>query len=276
MEEEMSSIKKVFLSFILVAVWVTFYAGQEIKIKPIEGGEKIGVLLMHGKGGDDRWVYPLAAGLRDAGVLVEAPSSMPWSKTRIYDKTFEESMIEIDGLVERLKAAGASKIVVGGHCFGATVAMGYAVHREGLSGLILLAPGHLTSAKRFRSFVKDSVAKAEEMIRSGRGDEKAHFKDINMGEPFNRYVTAKLYYSWFAPNGPASFAKNADNMKPGTPLLYIVASKQKKIAKSKDPSFAFDKAPPHPNSKFVTIPSDHLHTPADSLGVVVDWLRRLK
>ena len=43
--------------------------------------------------------------------------------------------------------------------------------------------------------------------RSGRGEEKAHFKDLNMGEPFTRYVSAKLYYSWFEPNGPASFAK---------------------------------------------------------------------
>lgn len=272
----MSSIKKVFLSFILVAIWVTVYAGQITKIKRIEGSEKIGVLLMHGKAGDDRWVYPLAVGLRDAGVIVEAPSSMPWSKTRIYEKTFEDSMIEIDGLIEKLKAAGASKIVVGGHCFGATVAMGYAIHCEGLSGLILLAPGHLTTAKIFSSFVKDSVAKAEEMIRSRRGEEKAHFKDLNMGEPFTRHVSAKIYYSWFARNGPASFAKNAKNLKPGTPLLYIVASKQKKIAISKKRSFAFDKAPPHPNSKFVTIPSDHYHTPADSLEVVVDWLRTLR
>ena len=272
----MSRRKKVFLSFLLVILWVTFYAGHITKIKRIEGSEKIGVLLMHGKSGDDRWVYPLAVGLRDAGVIVEAPPSMPWSKTRIYEKTFEESMIEIDGLVEKLKAAGASKIVVGGHCFGATAAMGYAIHHEGLSGLILLAPGHLTSAKRFGAFVKDSVAKAEEMIRSGRGEEKAHFKDLNMGEPFTRYVSAKLYYSWFAPNGPASFAKNAENLKPGTPLLYIVASKQKKIAISKNPAFAFEKAPPHPNSKFVTISSDHLHTPGDSLEVVTDWLRTLK
>jgi len=272
----MSSIKKVFLSFILVIVFVTLYAGQITKIKRIEGGEKIGVLLMHGKGGDDRWLYPLAVGLRDAGVIVEAPSSMPWSKTRIYEKTFEESMIEIDGLVERLKAAGASKIVVGGHCFGATAAMGYAIHHEGLSGLILLAPGHLTTAKIFRSRVKDSVAKAEEMIRSGRGEETADFKDINMGEPFTRHVSARLYYSWFAPNGPASFAKNARNLKSATPLLYIVGSKQKKIAISKKRTFAFEKAPPHPNSKFVIIPSDHHHTPADSMEVVVDWLRTLK
>ena len=56
----MSSIKKVFLSFILMVFFVIFYAGQITKIKPIEGGEKIGVLLMHGKGGDDRWIYPLA------------------------------------------------------------------------------------------------------------------------------------------------------------------------------------------------------------------------
>ena len=272
----MSSIKKVFLSFVLMVFFFIFCAGQITKIKPIEGGEKIGVLLMHGKAGDDRWIYPLAVGLRDAGVLVEAPSSMPWSKARIYEKTFEESMIEIDSLVEKLKAAGASKIIVGGHCFGATVAMGYAIYREGLNGLILLTPGHLTSAKRFRSFVEESVAQAEEMIRSGRGEEKAHFKDLNMGEPFTRYVSAKLYYGWFAPKGPASFAKNAQNLKPGTPLIYIVASKQKKIAKSKDPSFAFDKAPHHPNSKFVTIASDHYHIPADSLGVLVDWLRRLK
>ena len=94
----MSSLKRVFLSFLLVAVWVTVYAGHITKIKRIEGSEQIGVLLMHGKGGDDRWVYPLAVGLRDAGVIVEAPSSMPWSKTRIYEKSFEESMIEIDGL----------------------------------------------------------------------------------------------------------------------------------------------------------------------------------
>lgn len=90
----------------------------------------------------------LASALKGAGFLVVAPD-MPWSRSRGFDKTYEETMAEIDDAVERLKEAGATKIVVGGHSIGANAALGYGARREGLAGVTVIAPDHVVELTEF-------------------------------------------------------------------------------------------------------------------------------
>jgi 2',3'-cyclic-nucleotide 2'-phosphodiesterase (5'-nucleotidase family) len=40
---------------------------------------------------------------------------MPWHRNRIYDKTFEDSLQEINAHVEKLIQKGAKKVFVAGH-----------------------------------------------------------------------------------------------------------------------------------------------------------------
>ena len=74
----------------------------------IQADEKVGVLLMHGKGGTSlpkSPIGPLIDFLESKRILVSAPD-MPWSREREFDKTYEESMAEINEKVKESATSG--------------------------------------------------------------------------------------------------------------------------------------------------------------------------
>jgi len=83
-------------------------------------------------------------------------------------------------------------------------------------------------------------------------------------------ATAEVYLSWFDPDGPAVMPKSAASFKVPTPLLLVVGSGER----GKD--YVFDKAPPHPKSRFVTVPADHFAVPSAAIDEVVTWLGSLR
>lgn len=255
----------------LSVIFVVFFAGWGSDSNPLPKGNEIGIVLMHGKDGDTRYVDYLAGRLSSADVHVLTPD-MPWHKKRIYDKTFEDSMKEINQYVEKLRAQGVKKVFVAGHSLGAVAAAGYGATFGNIDGIILLAPGHLIGLKSFSERFSNDVARAEAMIKEGRGDKAGRFGDINMGKTSDRSVSADIYYSWFSPGGPADFATNMARLKNGMAVLYIGGEKDK-TSGSKD-GYAFDKAPLNDKSLFATVPSDHLSVPGDSARIVIDWLRK--
>jgi esterase/lipase len=210
-------------------------------IKPIENGNILGVVLMHGKGGGTKWVDPLASNLRSTGVQVVTPA-MPWHRRRIYDKTFEASMLEIQKHVRKLKSDGAISVFVAGHSLGAIAAAGYGARYEDIQGIILLAPGHFTDWGGFHGKFVGDLKKADSMIDSGQGDKKSRFGDINAGKTSTRYTTAKIYMSWFSPIGPAEFVSNMANLKGNIPVLYVAGSRDY-IPQTQNREYAFDRAP---------------------------------
>jgi pimeloyl-ACP methyl ester carboxylesterase len=259
-----------FLLLLSALVLVGCNAGN---IKPIDGGENIGVVLMHGKGGTTRWVDPLASSLRSAGIRVVTPN-MPWHKNRIYDRGFEDSMLEIHGHVQQLQADGAEKIYVAGHSLGAVATAGYAARYDGIQGVMLLAPGHFVGLAGFNSNFLGDLRKANAMIKQGKGDRKSSFGDINGGKRATRQVTAEIYKSWFSATGPAEFVGNMAALKGGIPVLYIAGSRDR-IPRTKDRSYAFDGAPGNPKSRFEVINAGHLEVPRMADEVVIEWLRGL-
>jgi len=111
---------RIFRFLLLLLAGVTF-AGV-----PAVAGEKIGVVLMHGKNrtaSEKSPIGKLAYALEVADFIVVAPD-MPWSRSRGFDRTYAETMAEIDRAVANLKDKGATKIVVGGHSLGANAALG--------------------------------------------------------------------------------------------------------------------------------------------------------
>lgn len=242
-------------------------------IKPFESQQSIGVVLMHGKGGDTRWVDPLGSNLRAAGVQVVTPD-MAWHRSRIYDQTFDEAMAEIHGHVEAMKSAGVQQVFVAGHSLGAIAAAGYAARYNDIQGIILLAPGHFTGWPGFHRQFVDDLAKADAMIGAGKGDEKASFGDINGGKRSSRYIRANIFRSWFSDVGPAEFVGNMLAVKGGIPIMYVAGS-QDRIPQTRNREYAYDIAPANPNSRFSVIESDHLDVPRKSSEVVVEWLRKV-
>ena len=170
---------------------------------PVKADDKLGVVLMHGKWGTARPSSPigqLASALENKGFLVSAPD-MAWSRNREYDKTFDESMLEIDKAVAELKSKGATKIVVGGHSIGANAALGYGARRDGLAGILAIAPGHLPEVSGFQAKLDDDWKRAKKLVDNGKGSENGEFNDLNQGKQKKVAMKAEVYLSWFDPEG---------------------------------------------------------------------------
>jgi pimeloyl-ACP methyl ester carboxylesterase len=239
----------------LVLALVVLTASQAVKADPISD-DKIGVVLMHGKGGGTKWVYNLGNDLESAGALVETPE-MPWSKDRIYDKGYEESMSEIDTYVARLKADGAKRIFIAGHSLGGNAALGYAARRKGLSGVILLAYGHTPGIKGFDMRMRTTTKEAQDMIAAGNGEERTHFGDYNGQNDITVYASANNLFSWFDSEGPANAEANAPKVNPNTPVLCIEGSSDP----YKRCSTFMYLLPKNPRNDKVLAEADHLGTP---------------
>jgi len=224
---------------------------------------------MHGKGGTDKLVASLASALRDAGAAVVTPL-MPWSSTRIYDKSYEAAMAEIDERVAELRAQGAKRIVVAGHSLGANAALGYGARRDGLAGVVLLAYGHVPDKRGMARKLAGSVAKAREMVAAGKGGDTAEFLDFGGGND-TATATANDLLSWFDPAGPATFSKNAPDLKAATPALCIDGERDK----WKRCGEIMGLVPSHPASREIRVDASHKGTPAASVDAVLAWLKTL-
>lgn len=242
----------------------------------VGAGEKIGVVLMHGKGrtaGEKSPIGKLAYALEVADFIVVAPD-MPWSRSRGFDRTYAESMAEIDKAVAKLKDKGATKIVVGGHSIGANAALGYGARREGLAGILAIAPGHTIDGDGFHKLVDFDYRRAKEMVAAGKGEEETGFKDVNQGRKSTKTMKAKVYLSWFDPEGPAPMPKNTANLKPGTPLMWIIGEKDR-LMMERGKEYAYAKAPAHDMSAYVVVKGGHGATPMKGKKEIIDWLKGL-
>lgn len=236
-------------------------------------GDDLGVVLLHGKAGSPSgYIRELTTSLQSNGHLVSTPT-MPWAENRIYDASFNEALREIDREVDSLRQQGAKFVVVAGHSLGANVALGYAASRDSASGIIALAPAHTPELPAFIKRLGQDVRRARELVRTGKGKEKHRFSDLNQGQSLEVAATAEVYLTWFEPDGPAVMPKSVASFKVPIPLLLVVGS-QERTAPGKD--YVFDKAPPHPKSRFVTVPADHFAVPSAAIKEVVTWLGSLR
>jgi len=232
--------------------------------------ETIGVVLMHGKGGTLSLVASLADSLRAKGVVVTTPL-MPWSRDRIYDKSYQEAMEEITTYIADLKSNGATKIFLAGHSLGANAALGYSARQNGLSGVILLAYGHVPGKKGMQRKVAGTVEKAREMIEAGKGEEVSDFVDTG-GSSDEVRGTANDILSWFDPEGPANTEKNAQNVKDNIPVLCIDGESDN----WKRCSWILNLVPSAKGNRKAIVDADHRGTPAASVEVVFNWLSEVK
>lgn len=233
----------------------------------------VGIVLLHGK-----WDRPpthiaqLARVLESKGYRVATPE-MPWSGRRNYDADYPAALAEVEASVQALREKGAKKIIVGGHSFGANGAITYAASGREVDGVMAIAPGHTPDLERFRATVADSVAKAKQMTAEGQGDEKADFDDLNQGRTRTLYTTAKIYLSYFDPDGMGSMPRSASRIPHPVPFLLVVGTQDPVFAKGAD--YIFNKAPQHPASRYLVVDSNHLGTPSAAAEKIVEWLATL-
>lgn len=252
---------------VIVAVLFATLIGEALAQPP-----EIGIVLLHGKqGSPERVIDALASALRAKGYAVSTPT-MPWSRNRIYDATFDDALKEIDREVDLLREKGLKKVLVGGQSLGANVALGYAAARSSIDGIIALAPAHNPESSRFRDLAADDIRRAKEMVAADKLSEKAYFTDMNMGRSFPVKVAPQVYLSWFDPDGPAVMPKSVAAIKQPLPMLFVVGSRDR-FAQAKE--YVFDRAPAHPKSKYIAVAADHLGVPTASVPEVISWIESL-
>lgn len=233
--------------------------------------DDIGVVLMHGKWGTSLPQSPigkLKEKLEEKGFIVVAPE-MSWSRDRYLEKSYEDSMIEIDAAVAELKAKGATRIVVGGQSMGANAALGYGARRDGLAGILAIAPGHLP--EEWGNKFGGDIGKARRFISDGNGAEVTTFSDVNQGESKQIKASAQTYLSWFDPAGPAVMPTNVQALR--APLLWIVGDHDPMYQKGE--SYAYGRAPANPKNAYVTIEANHMNAPMKGVKNIIMWLKSL-
>ncbi|MDP6430445.1 MAG: alpha/beta hydrolase [Rhodospirillales bacterium] len=237
------------------------------------GAKKTGIILLHGKDDDRKWIKPLAEALDDAGFLIATPL-MPWSRDRIYDRSYMESLAQIDWTAKAMKKLGAERIFVAGHSLGANVALGYGSRRTVPAGIILLAPAHLPSGRVFAKRTAQSRKLARQMVAQGKGREKREFIDFNQGRKSTVTTTADIYLSWFAPGGPANMQLNARALTPRLPVLWV-AGDQDHVASVLAKRMAYGPLTMNQGTKYVEVAGRHLDTPARAAPHIVAWIKEL-
>lgn len=236
---------------------------------------RIGIVMIHGKAGTPGFMAnAVGSALKKEGFLLEMPE-MPWSQDRYIDKTFEEALLEIDQAIERLRKNGAKKIVIAGHSMGADAALAYAANREGIDGVILLAPGHTPDTPSHIRDYRADVAKAKAMLDAGKGNKLSTFNDWNRGIHYIREMKAVIYYSYFSPDGLGAMSIAAIRMQPDIPVLYVVGTRDPGQAEQ-GKNYAFDKLPEHKLTRWVTVHANHMETPAAALDEMIVWLHKLQ
>ena len=237
----------------------------------------VGVILMHGKQSS-----PNTAGLRDiaskaqaAGMKVVVPS-MPWGSGgwEKINVTPDQVFAMIDGYASQLRAQGAQRIVVGGQSLGANVALGYAVARQNVAGVVMAAPGHSPIGSYRNPAIKDSIDQAAQLVKSGQAGQPFSGLDENQGSSIRMSTTAGVYAAWLNPRGQVSMPVQAPLLPASIPVMVIIGTK--------DPGYGYMEnsvykpAAKNPYSKFLVIDGgDHRNTDQAASQRIVDWIKGL-
>lgn len=235
---------------------------------------EIGIVVMHGKGGNPgKYVDGLASELGQAGFQV-ANIEMPWSGNRHYDVNMDGAVIETTTALDAMRAKGAKKVFVSGHSQGGLFALLYA-GRQQVDGVIAIAPGGSHGSPAFRDALGGHVGVAKGMIDAGRGNETERFADFEVSKGTTPVMaTAAIYFDWFNPDGQHNMDFATSRVKSGTPVLYVAPTRDyPTLSKSRQANFSA--LPPHPQTRLVEPSSDHLGSPSATAAEIVRWVNQV-
>jgi len=237
-----------------------------------DSGAKIGVVVMHGKGGSPtRFVSDLAAALKEQGYLV-ANLEMPWSGKRNYDVDVSAAENEVEAALSSLRNQGAIKLFVAGHSQGGLFTFHFG-NKYIVDGLIAIAPGGNTASKLFSDNLGAFVSKARALIAEGKGNEKTSLGDFESAKGSNSFMaTPTVYLTWFDPQGAMNEWNAISNVLPATPVLYI-APKHDYPGLMKIKNEMYSGLPKNKYTQLYEPDCDHLKAPAVSANEIIAWTK---
>jgi pimeloyl-ACP methyl ester carboxylesterase len=219
----------------------------------------VGVVMLHGNLSSGGQFYRVAQALELSGIAVEAPD-MCWAETRVYDKTPEECMEEVDAAFQRLRDRGIDRFVVSGHSMGGINALLYASRHSDLTAVVVFAPGSGNRGEEPSAALRMAAA----LEAGGRGDQI-----VEQGGGLRVKAHMLLAY-----NG-ADSVLNDDAILPNitAPLLWIAGRNDRG---QRDAEARFARLPANPLNQFSWIQSDHYAAPHMGVGVMIEWLQQFK
>ena len=232
---------------------------------------KVGVVLMHGKGGSpSRHVSELAASLERHGLVV-ANLDMPWSGRRDYDVDVSAAENEVETALAALRQKGAGKVFVAGHSQGGLFAL-YFGGKHRVDGIVAIAPGGNVGNQIFRDKLADSVELARKMVADGKGHEKMRLDDYEGAKGVYSIVTTPAaYLTWFEPDGAMNQTLAMRTIKADTPVLFIAPTGDYPgLVRVKQQMFGL--LAKHPLTKLYEPASSHLNAPTASVQEIEDWI----
>ena len=233
--------------------------------------DAIGVVLLHGKHGTPKQFATLGGAISGAGYALETPE-MCWSQKRIYDGSFAACSADITAAVNRLKAKGITRIVIGGASLGALAAFAYAAaHPDVAAGVIGLAPAANPQGLDKVPDIARDVAAAEGAVAAGQGDTPVVFDDQLNGKPLKVKTTSRIYLDFLGPKSPLIMATTLPKLK--APLLWVAGTEDDTQAVGPK---AYARVPKNALSEYVEVDADHEGTPDASVAAVINWLASLK
>lgn len=230
------------------------------------------VVVMHGKWGNPQYIAFF--GRKLAPDCSFKSIEMPWSQRRDYDKSYSAALDEIAAQVKVFRDEGYARVLLAGHSFGANAALAYMAQIGDVDGVIALAPGHAPQYMYERGYGREAVDKAREWVEAGRGDESLTMDDLNQGKTQRVSMKAGVLLSYFDPQGLGHMPATAAAFKKPVPLLWVVGTGDPMYRAG--PAYAFDRAPPHPASKYLVVQADHVSTPDVAAGEVLAWIQSLR
>jgi len=245
--------------------------GAIIQPTAAEPSARIGVVVMHGKGGSPtKYVAALASSLEEKGYLA-ANLEMPWSGNRNYDANVADAESQVESALGALRARGAVKLFIAGHSQGGLFAL-YFGGQHPVDGVIVIAPGGNVGSPVYRDKLGGSVEKARKLIADGKGNEKTRFLDLEGSKGTYPVVcTPANYLSWFDPDGAMNEMAAVKHMNPQVPVLFIVPTGDyPPLLKAKEPMFAA--LPRHPLTRLYEPEVAHLDAPTASVDEIVRWI----
>lgn len=264
------------MTYRAVTKWVYAVAVVWLLALPTaQAAEKIGLVLMHGKLSNPQKPFQvLVPQLERGGILVETPE-MPWSRQRGFDRSYDAALSEIDAAVQRLRARGATKVVIGGHSLGAAAALTYAAYRP-TEALLLLALGHSPQTSVLQARFARSVARARQQLAAGRSDKQDEYDDFDASKKPPAYTirtSAAIYLSYFDPDGFANTLNSATRLPAEMPVLWVTGTNESQGLKSYGEKLYA--AIPSRAKRYVEVGAGHIDTPSAAGDDVLAWLRAL-
>jgi len=214
----------------------------------------VGVVLIHGKGGGQGPLQPLAQELKKQGAITLMPS-MSWKSGY---RPYEQTVQEVAAAVARIRQMGAQKVFLAGHSMGANISIGYVAAGGNVDGIIAMAPGHRPDF--IATVTGDSLDRARAMVAAGRGNERAQFLDWG-GRVMPVTTTAAAYLSFFDPDGPAGQA--ARGRGTGRSILWVIGRADRPAMR--------DRAP-YGSGTRIEVDGNHQQTPVQAVPYVLEWL----